>query len=275
MRVRTALPKDRATIEDLCQHSSRTTARLWWWEEHLGAETFVVTEMSGIVRGVLFAWADGSPIAWTRLAALDDLMSVADWLALSLPPVIAGLRRQHARGLAWLDHGGWAGPHLEEHGFVPLTQVITLVKRHRRMPPCPSDAATVRPATRADVPATIAIDQAAFSPHWWHSTEAMFRKMTAATHFLVALRGGAVVGYVEGTAQGPRAHINRLAVLPAHQNQGVGTTLLHHILTAFWRDGIRTTTLNTQSDNEHARNLYRRFGFQPTGDSTLAWELTL
>jgi RimJ/RimL family protein N-acetyltransferase len=51
--------------------------------------------------------------------------------------------------------------------------------------------------------------------------------------------------------------------------------LLRDALRAFWRRGARQVTLNTQVDNHRSRRLYRRFGFEPTGDVVTAWELRI
>ena len=41
--------------------------KLWWWEEYLAEDLFVVVEQIGVVVGALFAWADDSPVAWVRV----------------------------------------------------------------------------------------------------------------------------------------------------------------------------------------------------------------
>jgi ribosomal-protein-alanine N-acetyltransferase len=84
-----------------------------------------------------------------------------------------------------------------------------------------------------------------------------------------------VVGYIEGEALQPLAHINRIGVHPRYQGRGVGALLLHDALDVFWRLGAGRVTLNTQSDNDSSQRLYRRFGFKPTGDVVKAWELEL
>ena len=84
-----------------------------------------------------------------------------------------------------------------------------------------------------------------------------------------------VVGYIEGESQVTLAHINRIAVHPRYQGRGVGALLLQDALDGFWRLGAERVTLNTQSDNDSSQRLYHRFGFKPTGDVVIAWELEL
>jgi ribosomal-protein-alanine N-acetyltransferase len=71
------------------------------------------------------------------------------------------------------------------------------------------------------------------------------------------------------------AHLNRIAVHPAHQGRGVGALLLHDALRALWKLGAERVSLNTQTDNYYSQRLYRRFGFEPIGDSVTVWEREL
>jgi ribosomal protein S18 acetylase RimI-like enzyme len=71
------------------------------------------------------------------------------------------------------------------------------------------------------------------------------------------------------------AHLNRIAVHPAHHGRGIGAALLYDALHTFWRQGVEHVSLNTQSDNQESQRLYRRFGFETTGDYATVWELQL
>jgi ribosomal-protein-alanine N-acetyltransferase len=248
---------------------------LWWWEEHLADDTFVVIERDGNIMGALFAWPDQSPIAWVRLAGVGDGLDTGEWLDLVLPPILGGLRYRESRGLAWMDYGGWAGPHLRTRGFKRLTDVITLAKLDRALPQVDAPGVYLRPAADADIPAVVAVDRAAFTPHWWHSEETVYRRAARSPLFSVAEIEGNVIGYVEGEIRLPAAHLNRIAVHPAHQGRGVGRRLLEDTLLTFWQNGVERVTLNTQADNRYSQRLYRRFGFEPTGDRVTAWELHL
>jgi ribosomal-protein-alanine N-acetyltransferase len=275
MEVRKARPGDWLTIEALHQGADRTLPRLWWWEEHLTHDLFIVIEHEGIVVGALFAWPDESPAAWVRLAALDDALDVGEWLDLTLPPVLDGLRRRGTQNLAWMDYGGWAGPYLRARGFKRLADVTTLVKFDRALPDTHATDARLRPGSDADVPAVVAMERAAFTPHWWHSEATMRRRIAASPHFAIAEVEGEVVGYAEGELHLPAAHLNRIVVHPAHQRRGIGASLLGHALHAFWQRGAEQVTLNTQADNRRSQRLYRRFGFEPMGELTTTWELQL
>ena len=275
MEVRKACPDDWLAVTTLNQRARRASPQIWWWEEHLTSDLFIVVEQRGDVAGALFAWPDESPVAWVRLAVLDDALNVDEWLNLVLPPILEGLRHHGAQKLAWMDYGGWAGPHLRTRGFTPLTEVTTLVKLDRALPRANATYACVRPASNADIPAIVAVDRAAFTSHWWHSEATMRRRIAMSSYFAVAEMAGKAVGYVEGECRLPAAHLNRIAVHPAHQGQGIGALLLRAAIRDLWQHGAEQVTLNTQSDNRRSQWLYRRFGFVPTGDLMTAWELQL
>jgi len=124
----------------------------------------------------------------------------------------------------------------------------------------------VREAEPADLDAITALDHAAFGAEWWYSGTTFFRAMHDPTRFIVAQCRDQPVGYGFGHSHGAQAHITRLAVHPEQQGQGIGTRLLETLITHFRAQGAETITLNTQTDNEDALHLYRRFGFTATGD---------
>ncbi|NIV29525.1 MAG: hypothetical protein GWN58_08435, partial [Anaerolineae bacterium] len=161
MEARRTHPSDWQAIEALIRRASRRLPRLWWWEEHLLDDLFIVTEQDGIVVGALLAWPDESPVAWTRLAVLDDGLDVGRWLDRALPPILDGLRRRGTQTLAWMDYGGWAGPHLGARDFNRLTEVMTLEKLDRVLPDTIATPARLRLASDADIPAVVAVDRAA------------------------------------------------------------------------------------------------------------------
>jgi len=275
LQVRRTRPSDWPAIETLNQKARRTVSWLWCWGKHLTDDLFVVIEHEGTVMGSLFAWYDESPIAWVQQAALDDTLDADTWFNLALPPVLDRLRRREIRGLAWMDSESWAGPHRAVHGFRRLTDVITLAKLDRALPDVEDVEVHLRQASDTDIPAVVAVDRTALSPHWWYSESTMRQRAAVSFHFSVAEVAGAVVGYAEGELHPPVAHLNRIAVHPDHQGRGIGASLLRDALRTFWRRGAERVTLNTQNDNRRSQRLYRRFGFESTGDSTTAWEMKL
>jgi ribosomal protein S18 acetylase RimI-like enzyme len=220
-------------------------------------------------------------VAWTRLAAVDASLDVARWLDLSLPPILDLLGNRGVCELAWMDHGDWGWAYLQAQGFSPLVEVITLTKTDHRLPDAPlgrtvapnASGITLRSATDADLAAIVAVDRAAFEPHWWRSEATLRRRAATASRFTVAECRGELIGYTERELHLPTAHLNRIAIHPRSQGRGIGAILLRHVLHTMWQSGVRTVSLNTQQHNLRSRRLYERFGFKTTGDSVTVWTL--
>jgi N-acetylglutamate synthase-like GNAT family acetyltransferase len=275
MKARKARSGDWMAVEALCNEARYKLPQMWQWQEYLTAEPFVVVECDGTVVGAIFAWPDESPVAWVRVAALNNTVGINEWLGATLPLVLAGLHHSGTTALAWIDYGGWAGPLLGKWDFKPLTDVVTMAKFDRQIPSTNATHVHLRLGFDADIPAVVAVDRAAFTPHWWHSEDTVRHRAAAAAHFAVAEAAGKVVGYAAGELRLPMAHLDRIAVHPAYHGCGIGATLLRDALHAFWRKGAEHVTLNTQSDNRGSQRLYRRFGFEMTGDYATVWELQL
>lgn len=272
LEIRPAVQADEAAIRRLLSRSARPCVRSWWWEEHLGTETFLLALADGYLVGALLALPDDSPVAWVRLGVLAPEIPAGLWLDATLPDLEAPLRALGARALAWTDVGGWIGEALRARGFRPLAHLVTLMKDDRRLPPMPPGApCTVRPARAEDIPALARLDHDAFPPPWWFSAATLERIRQEAACFLVAEREGFPIGYAEARPSNHGAHIGRLAVAPSFQRQGVGNLLLRTVLSRLWQQGVKEVTLNTQVDNLASRRLYERFGFQPVGSRITAW----
>jgi ribosomal-protein-alanine N-acetyltransferase len=275
MEARETRPYDYAAIEALIKRARFTSPALWCWGAHLTDRGFLVVEMDGGIEGALLAASDESPVAWVRLAAVGPDMDVGQWLDVSLPPILRHLRAQNVHELAWMDDGEWARPSLEAWGFRAMTEVMTLSKTDRTVPPVGPRDVRLRPANESDFAALAAIDRKAFVPAWWRSEGSMRRRAATASRFSVVERRGEVIGYAERELHPPEAHLNRIAVDPDHQGQGIGALLLEHALVAMWRRGAETVSLNTQRSNRRSRRLYDRFGFEATGDCVTVWVLPL
>jgi ribosomal-protein-alanine N-acetyltransferase len=289
MKAREAHLRDWPAIEALINRARYTSPPLWRWKEHLPDEGFIVVEsgtcgegsQANRIQGALLASSDASPVAWIRLAAVDDDLDIGHWLDLSLPTILSVLDKRGIRELAWMDYGDWAHVHLTTRGFTTLADVVTLTKTDHHLPDSPiisvaeTDApgVTLRPATHVDLAAIALIDQAAFEPHWWRSEATVRRRAATASQFTVAEYRGEVLGYAERELHLPTAHLNRIAIHPRIQGRHVGAALLRNVLHTLWQSGARTVSLNTQRHNHRSRRLYEYFGFKPTGEVVTVWTL--
>lgn len=71
-----------------------------------------------------------------------------------------------------------------------------------------------------------------------------------------------VVAIAQGDQDGPRAHLEQLAVLPAHQRRGLGGALVDAARREAGRRGHREITLRTFADIPWNAPFYARHGFR-------------
>ena len=122
---------------------------------------------------------------------------------------------------------------------------------------------TIREADRADLLAVFRIEKAVFPQPW---PFASFERFLGNRGFLVALRGGAVVGYaiadVSANHGRDLGHLKDIAVHPEVQGEGVGRALLRRVLFTLAVAGADLVKLEVRESNDVARSLYEDVGFE-------------
>jgi ribosomal-protein-alanine N-acetyltransferase len=108
-----------------------------------------------------------------------------------------------------------------------------------------------------------ALERAAFSDPW--GAAQLGDCLADGFEFLVAERGGAVVGYVIAIRAADQAEILNLCVAPQARRAGVGRALVRAIVARLAALGARHAYLEVRSSNDAARRLYEREGFEPVG----------
>lgn len=130
------------------------------------------------------------------------------------------------------------------------------------LPPRPALRATrVSPAER---PQVLAIDRAAFSPFWQLDDQGLEEALAATprTRFRGVAGDGRLVAYAIHGRCGARGFVQRLAVAPEAQRQGIGRGLLLDGLHWMRHRGVRRAVVNTQVGNNPALSLYYDAGFR-------------
>lgn len=83
--------------------------------------------------------------------------------------------------------------------------------------------------------------------------------------WLVAERGGQVLGYVGSQCVPPEADMMNLAVLPEARRLGLGQALVRALESALREKGVTGLLLEVRASNLPARTLYEKLGFLPVG----------
>ena len=110
------------------------------------------------------------------------------------------------------------------------------------------------------------VERSLFQPEPW--SERLFWSelgQVDTRHYVVALRGGTVVGYAGLCDYPDEAFVQTLAVAAPAQGTGLGARLLRALLEEAVRRGQRVVSLEVRADNEPAQRLYARHGFSRSG----------
>jgi ribosomal protein S18 acetylase RimI-like enzyme len=150
---------------------------------------------------------------------------------------------------------------LVDVGFAVRGRLHLLVHDLRQLPP---PSGLTRRARRADRDAVLAVDRSAFD-EFWRFDETGLREATNATprsHMRVVEPDAVVVGYGLFGRANDDGFVQRLAVMPSHEGEGLGNALLVDGLHWLRKHGAHRALVNTQEENGRALDLYLRAGFR-------------
>jgi ribosomal protein S18 acetylase RimI-like enzyme len=128
----------------------------------------------------------------------------------------------------------------------------------------PADTGRTRRARWRERHVLLATDQAAFDDFWAFDRDGLRQaaRATPSAQFRVT-RGAAPAGYGLFGRAHTDGYVQRLAVHPDRQGDGLGAALLTDGLRWLRKRGATRAYVNTQSDNDRAYELYQRVGFTP------------
>ncbi len=136
----------------------------------------------------------------------------------------------------------------------------------------------LRRARASELVVLASIDRAAFPAGWSLDAVAIAEAAGATPSQLVRVartHHGTAVGYAVTGRAGRASFLQRLAVRPDAQGQGVGMALVEDAMRWARRRRATTMVVNTQHDNRAALSLYQRAGFQLLREGLVVLERTL
>jgi ribosomal protein S18 acetylase RimI-like enzyme len=275
--VRQTTSQDRDGLTQLIASARWKHLHLDWVQPHqlAGQVPFLLAHDRGMPSCALGCPPDPPGVAWIRvLAAASSVTPEAGWQAL-WPPARARLREIEARVAAALVSAGWMERLLLNSGFSLQNEVIFLERRLGGAAGQPRHPGQLRPIRPVDLPAVLAVDQAAFADVWRFSSATLSAALESAGQASLAEVDGQAVAYQITTESPFGAHLARLAVAPGWQGRSLGRALTVDSLQWAEGRGLEVLTVNTQADNAAGRRLYRSLGFLESGQVFPMYELPL
>ncbi len=238
------------------------------------AHAFVVADTGTLIWGVICATVRSRPATpteegetiWSYLRAL---VLINGWRAeVGVWTLVEGMRQilqtRQAEYLVAYVTQAWMEAPLREADLLSVEQIVNYERIYNSSPSLkPFVPGRIRPAQPADVTTLTALDTACFLPLWRQASGEMIELLVTSGHFVVAERYDQLVGYACTDVQRGLGQVYRLAVHPAHRNQGIGRLLLADALNHCQSAGAATVMINTQQSNLTSDHLYRSFGFRP------------
>jgi GNAT superfamily N-acetyltransferase len=225
--------------------------------------------------GLIACTAPMEGTQWVRLLAVDNAADTTTVVETLLRAVLEEAARASVHALYCIVINRWLGGHLPALGFEYVEDVVTLSRIGDALPTLPPSPYSIQTAYIEHLPDLIAVDHAAFRPPWQMSRDEIRHAQRQAASCTVATLNGQVIGYQISTRHHNSSHLARLAVAPAHQGNGVGALLLHHVISGMLRRSVRAMTVNTQQSNHSSQQLYLRFGFRHNGYDLPVWRRPL
>ncbi len=267
--VRPAIKEDRRHLASLIQFETYVHRHLDWRPplDWLGHEPYIVAEKSQRIVAALACPPDPPGVAWIRMFATDIRTGPTQAWELLWPLVLDELSKHPAVNVTAIPLHNWFRQLLERNGFEHAQNVVVLAwdNGSKGLPEATSKA-KVRVMSEEDIAEVLEVDVAAFGPVWRNSLQSIELAYSQAALCTVAETEEGLVGYQISTPSPTGAHLARLAVHPEAQGQGIGYALVRDLLSQFQGRGKKRISVNTQQDNLVSLSLYKKAGFEATGD---------
>jgi ribosomal protein S18 acetylase RimI-like enzyme len=265
---RIATMRDNASLLNLIQNSHYVHRHLDWHQplEWIGHEPFWLLENTYRVLATLAIPPDPPGVAWIRLFACSDYMSVEEAWKVLLEKCIESFQEQTV-SIAAIGLSSWFGKLLLGSQFEHYQDIVVLERNIANEEGFTTNGITIRPVREGDFDQVLAVDNLAFELIWQISEDELKHAMKSSKYTSVAIHKEKIIGYQLSTGNPFSAHLARLAVLPEFQGHGIGYSLVQDLLAFFQRSTIPSITVNTQQSNHASLHLYQKLGFHLTGET--------
>jgi ribosomal protein S18 acetylase RimI-like enzyme len=272
---RPALENDRGRLANLLHFETFVHRHLDWRRplDWLGHEPYLILESSGHLAATLACPQDPAGVAWVRLFGTAARVSPAEAWAKLWPQALAKLRELQVQDLAAIPLQDWFRDLLLNSGFKHSHNVVVLEWRANAGNPSPeSDEFKIRAMQAEDLVQVAETDRAAFAPLWQNSLEAIKLAFDQAGSATVIQQAGRIAAFQLSTIGTQGLHLARLATHPSHQGKGLAKALIRELQAKALARKDKLITVNTQDNNLPSLALYKKLGFELTGEAFPVYE---
>lgn len=273
--IRAANIEDAGNISRFLNAQSNIYRHLDWRtpQDWLGFQPYLLLEDQSNLSAIMASPPEPPGVSWVRLFTANPRFNISKIWRVLLEKTTAILEHSSNSRLVALGLQKWFEDLLIQSQFT-TKQSIVVLEWDESLPPqrsLPSDL-IIRPMTVMDLPAVQRLDELAFNPIWQHSVDALVLALAQTSISTVAEIHHQVVAYQMSTSYASSGHLARLAVDPQVQRQSIGYGLVRHLLLEFKQRGAWRVTVNTQNDNAVSLSLYKKLGFELTGEEFKVYE---
>ena len=268
-QVRLARAQDHQEIANLMFFERYVHRHLDWRHpvDWLCSPFYWVLERNSRIMAVLACPQDHKDITWVRLFAHVGQITTNEAWQILWEKAKSELSSQGNITIAAITLKTWVKDLLDEAGFANDEQIVMMVWKEKKAPAWTlPETISIRTMTEDDLPAVALVDEAAFTPIWQNSLSMLKQAYPQAVVATIAEKAGRIIGYQFSTASPFGAHLARLAVHPEEQKQGIASALISDLTSKLLAKKIEQLSVNTQSDNHRSLALYKKRGFQETGE---------
>lgn len=153
-------------------------------------------------------------------------------------------------------------PWLLEKGFTYLHSEYYMEREELNPLLDTNKSLTFRKADMNDIPVLSAIDKVCFPKHYVESVE-RFQHIIEGREYqiIIAIKNNKPIGKAHIRWQENGATLSDIAILPAYQGKGLGTSLITYCINQALIEGKPHLNLDVETHNLKALNLYSRLGF--------------
>ena len=225
---------------------------------------------------------------WQASTQVAYMASISDQRSVPREYIEQGVELLRGQGFLSVVTGAVASHHepsFFDAGFTEKERLILLSLRldgvtgGQFRPPIKTGASVGRP-TRVrgrHLDDVLQVDSRCFVPFWRLDTGGINEALAATvrTRFRFYRHHEVLASYAISGFTGQNGFIQRLAVDPDAQNNGLGGGLMRDAMSWMYRRGVRNVYVNTQTANYDAIALYRRLGFRRSIDHLTVLERDL